>query len=226
MTHLELENLASEYLDGLLDAARQVRVEAHLAECSACRGLMADLRRTLEICRSAEELEPAPWLISKILLATVGERKPSFREKLAAIFRPTVQPRVAYAVAMAIFSFSIIVNAAGINLRNLTLQDLNPQTWMYEARRTGHLLLARAEKYYYDLRVVYEIESRFRQLRSQPREQAPESPERQSAPPEGSTDNTRRETTTLASMHVPVKFGPAIAGTVADLVQAGRSPNQ
>ena len=226
MTHLELENLASEYLEGQLDAAHRTQVEAHLAECSACRELMADLRHTLEICGSAEDPEPAPWLISKIMLATVGERKPTWREQVAAFFRPSVQPRVAYAVAMAIFSFSIIVNAAGLNLRNLTLQDLNPRTWMYEAQRTGHLLYARAEKYYYDLRVVYEIESRFRKLRNQPSEQEPGTPERQSAPPGGSTDSTKPAATTLASMHAPVKFGPEFLGTVADLVQAGRSPRQ
>ena len=66
---------------------------------------------------------------------------------------------------MAVFSISIIVNAAGINLRNLTVADLNPRNWVYQANRTGHLLYARAEKFYYDLRVVYEIESRLRQLR-------------------------------------------------------------
>ena len=226
MTHLELENLTSEYLEGQLNAARRVQVEAHLADCSACRELMADLRHTLEICRSAEELEPAPWLISKIMLATVGERKPTFREKIAAFFRPSVQPRVAYAVAMAIFSFSIIVNAAGLNLRNLTLQDLNPRTWMYEARRTSHLLYARAEKYYYDLRVVYEIESRFRQLRNQTDDQEQQAPQRQTPPPGGSTDGARPATTTLASMHAPVKLSPEFVGTVADLVLAGRSPSR
>jgi hypothetical protein len=226
MTHLELENLASECLEGQLDAAHQIQVEAHLADCSACRGLMADLRHALEICRSVEELEPAPWLISKIMLATVGERKPTFREQLAAFFRPSVQPRVAYAVAMAIFSFSIIVNAAGINLRNLTLQDLNPRTWAYEARRTGHLLYARAEKYYYDLRVVYEIESRFRKLRNQPGEQDQQTPQRQTPPPGGSTDSTKPADTQLASMHSPVKIDPEFVGTVAALVRAGRSPSR
>jgi hypothetical protein len=225
MTHLELENLASEYLEGQLDAARRFQVEAHLADCSACRELMADLRHTLEICRSAEELEPAPWLVSKILLATVGERKPTFQERLAAFFRPSVQPRVAYAVAMAIFSFSIIINASGINLRNLTLQDLNPRTWVYQARRTGHLLYARAEKYYYDLRVVYEIESRFRQLRSQPGERDQEVPQQQT-PPGGTTDSTKPANTQLASMHSPVRIVPEFVGTIPDLVRIGRSPSR
>jgi len=45
---------------------------------------------------------------------------------------------------------------------------------------------ARAEKFYYDLRVVIEIESRLRQLRSHPEEeqQAP----KQEPPPGGSTN--------------------------------------
>jgi Putative zinc-finger len=167
MTHLELENLASDYLEGQLDAVRRAEFEAHSAECPACRELVADLRHAMELCRSAEDLEPAPWLVSRILLATIGERKPTFGEQLAAYFRPAARVRIAYAVGMAIFSFSIIVNTAGINLRHITIEDLNPRTWFYQANRTGHLAVARAEKFYYDLRVVYEIESRLRQLQQQ-----------------------------------------------------------
>ncbi len=187
MTHLELENLASDYLEGLLEPARRAAVETHLAECAECRELVGDVRRVMELCRRAEELEPAPWLVSKIVRATVGERKPTFAQQVAAFFRPSPQPRVAYVVAMAIFSFSIIINAAGVNLRNLRVADLNPYTWARRANSAGHLLYARAEKFYYDLRVVYEIESRFRQLRSQPDSSAPQAP-KPDAPTGGSTD--------------------------------------
>jgi len=199
MTHLELENLASDYLESELVEVQRLQVEAHLRDCAGCREVMADLRRVMDLCRSAEELEPAPWLVPKILRATVGERKPSFRERWSAFFRPTAQPRLAYAVAMAIFSFSIIVNAAGLDLRKVTLADLNPRHWFYQANRTGHLLYARAEKFYYDLRVVYEIESRFRQLRSQPSEPQPEAP-RQEPAPGGSTDRGAPTPTQLASV--------------------------
>lgn len=184
MTHLELENLASDYLEGQLAAARQAEVETHLQECAACRELVADLRHALELCRSTEELEPAPWLVSRIMRATVGERKPTLRERWQGIFQPVLQPRIAYAAAMAVFSVSLIVSSAGINLQHLTLQDLNPRTWVYQANRTGHLLYARAEKFYYDLRVVYEIESRLRQLRQQGGSSAAPQ-EREQAPPEG-----------------------------------------
>lgn len=221
MTHLELENLASEYLEGQLDAARRVELEAHLKGCGACRELVEDLRGVMELCRSAEDLEPAPWLVAKIMRATVGERKPTFRERVAAFFRPSPQPRVAYAVAMAIFSFSIIVNAAGLNLRKLTLADLNPRTWFNQANRTGHLMYARAEKFYYDLRVVYEIESRFRQLRSQPSEKQ-ETPKPETTPPGGSTDRQAPGGTQLASVESLVTAAGSFS-VVSKIAQKGRT---
>src|SRR5712692_5603509 len=133
MTHLDVENLASDYLEGGLEATSKAQVEAHLAACATCRELMAELRSVLELCRSAEEFDPAPWLIAKILRATTGQRKRSLREQFADLFRPVAQPRVAYAAAMAVFSFLIIVNAARINLRHFTLEDLNPRTWFDRA---------------------------------------------------------------------------------------------
>jgi hypothetical protein len=86
-----------------------------------------------------------------------------------------------------VFSFSIIINAAGINLRHMTVADLNPRTWFFRANRAGHLFYARAEKFYYDLRVVVEIESRLRQLRSQPAEEQ-EAPKQE--PPSGGSTNS------------------------------------
>jgi hypothetical protein len=202
MTHLELENLASDYLEGLLDATSQAAVEAHLAECAPCRELLGDVRHALEVCRTAEKAEPTPWLISKILLATVGERKPTWREQFAAFFRPVLQPRVAYPIAMSVFTFSILVNAAGLNLRHLRFEDLNPRTWINRASQQGHLAFARAEKYYYDLRVVYEIESRFRQLSGQPQVQEEEAPK--PAAPGGGTSQSVPDDQTVASTGTPM----------------------
>jgi len=190
MTHLELENLTSDYLEGLLEPALKAEVESHLSACPACLEMVGDVRRALELCHEAPEFEPAPWLVRKIMLATVGQRKPSRAERLLASIRPLLQLRqlrVAYGIAMAVFSFSIIINAAGINLRHMTIEDLNPRTWFFRANRAGHLYYARAEKFYYDLRVVYEIESRLRQLRSHSEEEQ-EAP-KQEPPPGGSTNS-------------------------------------
>ena len=151
-------------------------------------------------------------------MATTGERKPGWRERLAAFLRPTVHPRLVYTVAMSIFSLSMLVNVAGINLRDLNLRDLNPRLWAYQASRNGHLLYARAEKFYYDLRVVYEIESRIRQL------QAPaEGPEKESPKPQtpagGTTDRRPPSGPQLALARNPIADSLAHSGT-------GRSQSQ
>lgn len=171
MTHLELENLASEYLEGQLDAVHRAQVEEHLAGCSACMEILSDVRQAIEACRSAGEVTPPAWLVAKIRLATTGEKRAGITDQVNALLRAIRQPRIAYAVAMTVFSLSLIVNVAGFNLRHLNIQDFNPTTWIYRANRTGHLLYARAEKFYDDLRIVYEIESRFRNVQSQPSEQ-------------------------------------------------------
>jgi len=75
---------------------------------------------------------------------------------------------------------------------------LNPRTWFFRANRAGHLYYARAEKFYYDLRVVYEIESRLRQLRSHPEEEPQQAP-KQEPPAGGSTNSTPLSMPALAA---------------------------
>jgi hypothetical protein len=224
MTHLEIENLVSDYLEGQLDTVRRVEVDKHLGGCAACRELVADVRRAFELCRNAEPVEPTPWLVPKILRATLGERKPSLMERVTAWFRLGVQARVVYTAAMTVFSLSVIANACGINLRHLKLEDLNPRTWAYQVDRNGHLLLGRAEKYYYDLKVVYEIESRLRQLRAQPSSE----PERPNAPPGGSTDGAPADEPALAFLASPydqLRTGWLLLGPASDWVSKGRIAN-
>ena len=198
MTHLELENLTSDYLEGLLEPGLKREFEAHLSVCPSCLEMVGEVRRAMELCHSAPELEPAPWLVRKIMLATVGERKPGLVERLVAFFRPVLHPRFAYGLAMAVFSFSIIVNAAGINLRHMTFADLNPRTWVLRGKRAWYLNAARVEKFIYDAKVVYEIESRLRQLRSHPEEEPQKAP-KQEPPAGGSTNSTPLSMPALAT---------------------------
>ena len=188
MTHLELENLASDYLEGQLDEARRVEVEEHLAGCAGCREIVADVRMAMETCHSAEEVMVPPWLVTRIRYATMGEGRTGITEQVNAFLHTMRQPRVAYAVAMTVFSLSLIVNIAGLSLRRLNMHDLNPATWVYRANRAGHLLYARAEKFYDDLRIVYEIESRFRNARGENDDQ--EKQTSKPSPPAGSPAST------------------------------------
>ncbi len=167
MTHLEIENLASEYLEGSLAPARQAQVDEHLAACAACRELMEDMRSAIQACHEAAEVPAPPWLVARIRHATLGEKPPSWLDQLRALPRLFRQPRLVYGIATAVFSVSIIANAAGLRFQNLTMSDLNPATWYNQVNRAGHLFYAHAEKFYYDLRIVYEIESRFRDAQVQ-----------------------------------------------------------
>jgi len=99
-----------------------------------------------------------------------------------------------------VFTFSIIVNAAGFNLKSLRFEDLNPRTWVGRANRQGHMLAAHAEKFYYDLRVVYEIESRLRQLGGggQPQNREEEAP-KPAAPGGGSSQGAPSDQTVASS---------------------------
>ena len=83
---------------------------------------------------------------------------------------------------------------------------------MGRANRQGHLLAARAEKFYYDLRVVYEIESRFRQLGGQPQMQEEEAP-KSAAPGGGSSQGT-------PSGHTMASDGDALVVVAAESEQA------
>jgi hypothetical protein len=216
MTHLELETLITDYLDGQLTARQHADVADHLAGCAYCRATFEDVRRVMDLCHSAGELAPPPQLVQRILLATVGEPKLSLQNRIAGWLRPVFQVRFAYGVAMAVFSFSIMVNAAGINLRHLKLEDLNPRSWIHQANRSGHLLYARAEKFYYDLRVVYEVESRLKQLRQQTEEdkQQQEAP-RHDTPGGGSTHGNSITNQELASVRNFVMAAPCLMGSVS-----------
>jgi hypothetical protein len=167
MTHLELENLATDYLDGALDPVRRAQAEAHLASCGECRAMMEGVRLAITTCQAARDLEPAPWLGARILRATTGERKPGPAAQLMALLRPILRPQFVYGFAMAVFSVSFVLFTAKVNLRHLKARELNPGTWFQRADSRGHLLFARAEKFYDDLRFVYEVQSVLQELRQQ-----------------------------------------------------------
>lgn len=197
MTHLELSNVVTGYVDGALDAAQTRQVEEHLESCGACRIMVDDIRFAQAVCHDAPVMEPPPWLLPRIVRATLGERKPSLKERLAGISRLIFRPQLAYSLSMAVFSLSFILYAAKVNLRRLRLRDLNPQTWAHRADRRGHMLLARAEKYYYDLRFVYEVQSILRGMRQEPETQ-PGAPEKLRTPANPSSDRYPAAGTELA----------------------------
>jgi hypothetical protein len=71
-----------------------------------------------------------------------------------------LQPRLAMTAAMAFFSIALTLNLTGVRLSELRPSDLKPSS----IRRGFYEANAHVVRYYDNLRVVYELESRVRDL--------------------------------------------------------------
>lgn len=77
--HAEIHKLLSAYCGGDLEPARMARVEEHLASCPICRADLADLETALRLIRTTPEVEPPPWLTSRIMARLREENAPRRR---------------------------------------------------------------------------------------------------------------------------------------------------
>jgi hypothetical protein len=120
-----------------------------------------------------EAPEPPDQLITRILFhAPVGGRLPEptpvkkqrgFGEWLHGWISPLLQPRLAMGMAMTILSFSMVGRIVGIPQRQLTLADMEPARVWATVDDKLHRSWDRAVKYYQNLRLVYEIQSRLQE---------------------------------------------------------------
>ena len=196
----EFEALLSDALDtdfrdnqGRLSSALRERFEAHRRVCSICGPLFADVQAGQQWLRSLEPVEPPVHLVHNILAATSGvvstrpltaadgrttpfgerlrERWDSFFTPLAAFVR---QPRFVMSFGMIFFSFSLGLSAFGVKPADVAKVDLRPSA----LRHAYNDAQIKVVKYYDNIRFVYEIESKVRELKraNTPAEPAPEQP--------------------------------------------------
>lgn len=179
---LELEVLLAEYAEGNLPEAERAGVKQHLAHCVACAGALHDMSVALEACRRAGEVPPPPGMVVRILEQTTG--KLTWRQHLRLWVRPVLEPRLAMGLAMALISFSIILNSSGADVRHMSLADLSPSRVYKQLDRKVHLAGTRALKYYQDLRIVYEIQTQLQAIRetATPPESRPRQPQSREQP--------------------------------------------
>jgi hypothetical protein len=87
-----------------------------------------------------------------------------FRTRITHAFRSVgqtmLQPRLAMTAAMAFFSIALTLNLTGVRLSALHASDFKPSNIM----RTAYETKAKVVRYSDNLRVVYELESRVRDL--------------------------------------------------------------
>ena len=190
MNCAELETLLCDYVDGALAApgksAQRAIVESHLETCGSCRELTADARAGASFLLRAAQIDPPEELITRLLFHAPSTSAPAqsgrrgFRGWLSAWLGPVLQPRFAMGMAMTILSFSMLGKFANLPQRQLTPADLHPvKVWSAVEDRMARTW-DRAVKYYENLRLVYEIQSRLKEWSEQDenerRTQPPPSP--------------------------------------------------
>ena len=188
----EFVGLVAVALDGSLDSAKSADFAAHRAGCPACQALYAEISAGWEWLQTlkAETLEPPARLAAAILNATSRAEQPARRQRqtwwqrlgarfhVAPLLAGVRQPRFAMSFAMAFFSISLLLNITGLSLRDLT--EVRSGT-IVRALGTAQ---GKVLKYYDNLRFVYEIESRVRELKRVVPEEAPSGkPEPRRQPP-------------------------------------------
>ena len=232
LTCTQCEGMLLDAADRHLLPDEQTHFDLHLAECPACTRLFADVRRGgawMELLKEAPPVPPA-GLVDRILAKTSGDpavhatviaqashaaslfghsqatvlpfRVPAHlqqpRTRVQRMVHTVMQPRFAMTAAMAFFSIALTMNIAGVRLSSLRASDLKPSS----VKRSFWAANGRVVRYYDNLRVVYELESRVHEMQrdndtetapqrgvvttpqddAQPARQAPSGSPRSSAP--------------------------------------------
>lgn len=128
-----------------------------------------------------------------------------FRQRLAArlqpLGQPLLQPRLAMTAAMAFFSVAVTMSLTGVHVTRLRVSDLRPGS----VKRGFYETNAHVLRFYDNLSVVYELESRVHDLR---RSEDADRSENPLAEPEAYSGGSRRsdpESTPGPSPKVPPK---------------------
>jgi hypothetical protein len=213
----EWENLIADALDGTLPAAEAAAFARHHAECALCAQMLKETQQGKAwIEYLAEEPEVPADLLKKILARTSGTvseagvvpgvplpvravpPRPAWHRVLPVVrqvARQAFEPRLMMTAAMAFFSIALTLNLTGIKLTEVRAADLRPSRLRATLSRQYYSTNEQVMKYYENLRLVYEMEARVRELRRSteaepaPRPTSNQTPKQQ-APRDGSPSST------------------------------------
>lgn len=187
----QVESRLSESVDHLLAPGEQQEFLAHAESCARCRPLVAQVRGVVAQMHGLEPLEVPAQLTSRILEATLGLRteRPGWRAWLGR-GQFVFQPRFAMGVATTALAGFFVFQGLGISLAELS----SPASFYRAANRRVHLIYARGVKFFNDLRVVYEIQSRLQpETPPEPPPEAQPSPEGKAPKPEPGKERNRAD---------------------------------
>jgi len=203
----EFDALMAEALDGTLSAAGMATFEQHKNACATCGAMFAEAEAGLRWLETLDEVEPPANLVHNIIAVTSGRTETARAQAVAKQSRwervrgwvmphvePLLTPRFAMSMAMAFFSVTMIMNVAGVRVKDFRRVDLTPSG----ITKTYYESQARVVKYYENIRLVYEIESRVRELKrvatpDNSNDQQQQKQEPKATPKDEKQHNTNRE---------------------------------
>jgi hypothetical protein len=182
MTCAELEILLCDYVDGTLHASERTALESHLGGCAACKQLAEDVIGATAFMERVADVNPPAELMTRILhYAPSGRRaanraaneernnlSPSWIKRLfGGLVQSVLQPRYVMGMAMTILSFSMLARFAHIDPRQLRPADLDPVKVWQGIDDRSHRVWDRTMKYYDNLKLVIEVQSRLKEWTDQ-----------------------------------------------------------
>ena len=175
----QFETLLADALDGVLPEKLSLEFEEHGRNCPMCGPMFSEVRQGMLLLHSLEEVEPPKNLVHNILAATsaAGAAKAEgisdsarregalarFWKSIPGMFSGVLHPRFVGSFAMAFFSLSLTLSLAGVHLKDLA--HMTPGSVKKAVVLQYTQLESKVVKYYENMRIVYEIESRMRELR-------------------------------------------------------------
>jgi hypothetical protein len=175
----EFESILADYLDGTLSQSECAAVELHAAECAVCGVFMSEVTTGASLLKNLEPVDPPPALITRIAYqAPLGrirdpfERQTIWSRFISGWLQPLLQPRLVMGMAMTVLSFTMLERCSGVHVERVQAADLNPLRVAGDMELKVVRLKDRMLKYYENLRVVYVVEARLRDLQRQQEENA------------------------------------------------------
>jgi hypothetical protein len=175
----EFEALLADALDNALSANQRPAFDEHGRSCAVCGPMLAEALEGMLMVRGLAELEPPKNLVHNILAATsrkeataeqiAEEAKLGWMERLRRSMSPQVggllHSRFAMSFAMAFFSLSITLTLAGVKITDVKNMVEHP-TLLRKSVVLGYTSVeARVTSYYENLRLVYQVQAKVRELK-------------------------------------------------------------
>jgi hypothetical protein len=174
MSCADFENLLADYMDGRVTDIQRRAIEEHVGSCAACREFMRDVTAALAFLKRADQVLPPPELVTRIAYqAPIGRTRDAFEtpgiwsKVSTAWLQPLLRPRFAMGMAMTILSFAMLQRCTGVQVQHIQPADLSPIRIWDGVEDKVLRVKDRAVKYYENIRLVYEIQTRLKDLQEQ-----------------------------------------------------------